>query len=236
MNMLNKIELEKIIINSEEELKQFEGENIANKHLIINEMIKTVKLGNLENCIVEGTVIICDKLTDCNVQNIADVYCCSAESTKFDGCYKIQFGDIDEKYNISNCTFLCCRKIIVNDADITDCSFDRIGTIFLTNSDMAKSIITDVRCEAECVISMEDGELSAVTFENIELYNASFLIEGYGEPWIENCSFVNVSTSRNDKDLFHQEETKGILFKRTKEYSFVDEESCTGLSDIKYKA
>ena len=76
---------------------------------------------------------------------------------------------------------------------------------------------------------MEDGEISEVSFENIELRNDTYLIEGYGVPWVGESVFVNIRTSREDKELFHMEEETGIIFKKTKEIQFVDEYSCTGL-------
>ena len=46
--MLNKNELEKIVINSAEELKHFEGQNFTGKYLILKAVAKNTKLGTLE--------------------------------------------------------------------------------------------------------------------------------------------------------------------------------------------
>ena len=97
---------------------------------------------------------------------------------------------------------------------------------------MDNCIIANIICEDDCAISMEDGELTNISFENIELRNGSYLIEGYGNPWVENSVFINIRTSREDSEIFHMEETKGKIFKKKVEYSFVDEESCSGLELI----
>lgn len=94
---------------------------------------------------------------------------------------------------------------------------------------MKSCLIQNIVCENDCAISMEDGEISEVSFENIDLRNDSYLVEGYGVPWVGESVFMNIRTSREDKELFHMEEETGIIFKKRKEFQFVDEFSAQGL-------
>ena len=73
-NMLDKNELEKIVINSMEDLKTFEGQDLADKYFVMNRTVKSVKLGTLEGCIIEGGSIICKKLSRCNLYDVQYTY------------------------------------------------------------------------------------------------------------------------------------------------------------------
>lgn len=224
--------LEKIIIETEAELKKYEGQNLNNKHLIINFDSENIKLGTLENCQIEGKKLICKKLVKCKLFKMEKVYADKLHLAKFSQCKEIRIGDYSEDNKISASMFFDCDTIMLTDADVDDCIFKNFKTLYLTNCIMENGLVAAIECENDCAISMEDGSISDVSFENISLKNDSYLIEGFGEPWIENCVFLNVRTSREDKEIFHQEETKGKIFKRKKEYSFVDEESCSGLNLI----
>ena len=125
-----------------------------------------------------------------------------------------------------------CEEITIDEATVEDCIFDGFETLFPTSTRMDNCIIANVICENDCAISMEDGELTNISFENIDLKHDSYLIEGYGNPWVENSVFVNICTSREDYEIFHMEETKGKIFKKKVEFRFVDEDSCSGLELI----
>lgn len=49
---------------------------------------------------------------------------------------------------------------------------------------------------------------------------------------MERCSFTEVCTDREDLELFHCEELRGKLLRRTRVYDMVDRESCSGLEAI----
>ena len=230
--MLNKNELEKIVINSEQDLKAFEGQNLKGKYLILNDVIKSIKLGSLEGCIVEGGGIVCKKMSGCNICDTIYTYADEIHLSLFQRCKEVQCGDYDEDYSIKASRFFECGRISVNDAKITDCIFDNFDILFLTTTNMDNCIISNIICKEECVISMEDGELTNISFENIDLKNDSYLIEGYGNPWVENSVFVNIRTTRDDYEIFHMEEIRGKIFKKKVEFSFVDEDTCSGLDLI----
>ena len=230
--MLNKNELEKIVINSVEELKIIEGMDLNDKYLVMNTSVKNIKLGTLEGCIIEGGDIVCQKLSRCNLYDVSYTYADEIYLSVLQRCKKVQCGGIEDNYSIKASRFFGCGEITVDDAMVEDCIFDNFKIMFPTSTTMDNCIVSNVTCENDCVISMEDGELKNISFENIDLRNGSYLIEGYGNPWVENSVFVNIRTSREDYEIFHMEETKGKIFKKKVEYSFVDEESCSGLDLI----
>jgi len=144
-------------------------------------------------------------------------------------CKAVQCGGFDDDFGVEGSWFSDCEEISINESTVTACIFHGFKTLSLVSTSMDNCRVYDVLCDGECAISMEDGEMTNVVFEDIELKNDSYLIEGYGEPWVESCVFANIHTSRDDCELFHMEETRGKIFKTTKEYCFVDEESCSGL-------
>lgn len=230
--MLNKNELEKIVINSVEELKAFKEQDLNDKYLVLNVTVKNIKLGTLEGCVVEGSGVVCKKLSRCNLYDVQYTYADEIYLSVLQRCKKVQCGDIEDNYSIKASQFFGCEEITIDDAVVEDCLFDNFKIMFPTSTTMDKCIISNVTCENDCVISMEDGELTNISFENVDLRNGSYLIEGYGNPWVENSVFVNIRTSREDYEIFHMEEIKGKIFKKKVEYSFVDQKSCSGLELI----
>lgn len=230
--MLNKNELEKIVINSAEELKVFEGQDLNGKYLVLNEIIKDIKLGTLEDCVIEGGGLVCKKLSRCNLYEVSYTYADEIYLSVLQRCKKVQCGSIEDNHSIKASQFFCCGDILIDDATVEDCVFDNFEMISPTCTTMSNCIIANIVCDKECVINMEDGELTNISFENIELRNGSYLIDGYGNPWVEKSVFANIRTSREDHKIFHMEETRGKIFKKKVEFSFVDEESCCGLDLI----
>ena len=232
--MLNKNELEKIVINSPEELRPFEGKDLTGKYIVMSVTVKDIKLGSLEGCVIEGGGIVCAKLSRCNIYDTDHTYADEIYLSIFQRCKSITCGGLDEGYSVKASQFLNCGEILVYDAAVEDCIFDNFRIMFPTNVEMSNCIISNITCEEDWAISMEDGEFSNISFENIDLKNDSYLIEGYGSPWVGDSVFVNVRTSREDYELFHMEETKGKIFKKKVEYSFVDEDTCSGLELIPF--
>ena len=229
--MFAKENLEKIVIESWDDIKPYEGKDISDKHIVIKEKIEPIKLGTLTNCYIEGTNVICSKLINCYVENIADVYADEIEGCVFKCCYKVQCGDYDEEFVLKDSQFLNCINIISYYSRIENCKFNKIHTLYVTGVDMKGCVLSDIVCKNDCIISLEDGNISQCKFENLELLNDSYIVNGYGSPWIENCIFENIHTSRTDGELFIQEEEKGI-FKKKVRYCFVDEDSCKGLDGV----
>lgn len=224
--MFAKENLEKIVIESWDDIKPYEGKDLSNKHIILKEKVETVKLGVLKNCYIEGTNVICTKLINCHIENIADVYVDEIEACIFKYCYKIQCGDYDEEFTIKDSKFLNCIKVIVSYGRVENCEFNKIHTLYLTGTDMTDCKISDIVCKNDCVISMEDGNISKCEFDNLDLSNNSYIVNGYGSPFIEECTFKNIKSSLDYDELFNCEETVGFVSKKTRKYCIHDEATC----------
>lgn len=74
--------------------------------------------------------------------------------------------------------------------------------------------------------------MSFCTFKDVELTNEAYLVNGVGDVWIESCSFENISTDREDRELFFCEETVGKIFKKKVQFQIADTDSCKGLDKI----
>ena len=231
--MPNKKDLEKMVINSEKDLMSLHGQDLQNKHLLIKGDVKDIKFKTLKGCIIEGGHLICEKISECSVQNADYVYADVVDKSKFYKCNRIRLGDADSHNPITESIFINCTTIELEDVKAIGCTFSDFETLYITWTDLHNCTISDVVCHNDCAIVMEDGEISNCTFTNIKLRNGSYLIEGYGNPWVETSVFEDISTAKPDKELFHLEETKGIIFKRKKEYCFTDEDSCLGLDQVK---
>lgn len=227
--MTNKIELERITISKPEDTRAYENESIKDKHITILSKAWDTKFKHLENCTVEGGNVVCESMYKAKFVNVEKVCADNVIFSIFENCKSVQIGDIDEGYKAETSQFFNCGTINITDANVEDCIFNNFETMYLTNTSMESCLVQNITCDGDCAISMEDGKMSDISFENVELRNDSYLVEGYGAPWVEDSVFLNIRTSRNDRELFHQEETKGLIFKKKKEYCFVDENSCDGL-------
>ena len=221
--------MEKLTISTEAEALRYRNEKVSDKHIEILSTAWDTKFGSLENCVIEGGNIICKSMYKAKFKGAEKVCADEVVFSTFDSCKKVQIGEYDEGYKAETSQFFNCGDITISEASVTDCIFNNFETLYLTNVEMKSCLIQNVICKNDCAISMEDGEISEVSFENIELRNDSYLIEGYGVPWVGESVFMNIRTSREDKELFHMEEETGIIFKKTKEIQFVDEFSCSGL-------
>ena len=221
--------MEKLTISTEAEALRYKNEKVSDKHIEILSTAWNTKFGSLENCVIDGGNVICKSMYKAKLRGAGKVYADEVIFSVFENCKEVQIGEYDEGYKAETSRFFNCGEITINEASVKDCIFNNFETLYLTNVEMKSCLIQNVVCEKDSVIDMEDGEISEVSFENIELRNDTYLIEGYGVPWVGESVFVNIRTSREDKELFHMEEETGIIFKKTKEFQFVDEYSCTGL-------
>ena len=140
--------------------------------------------------------------------------------------------EFEEGASIEDCIFENCGRVTVGECEVKSCIFTDVE-ILSRNSNFTDCTFNKIVCHDDCVISMEDGEISGCSFENIKLFEDSYLIEGFGDAWVEKCEFKDIQTERDDHEIFHMEEEAGFIIKRKKEYSFVDEGSCKGLNRIK---
>ena len=225
--------MERITISTESEALKYRHEKVSDKHIEILSKAFDTYFGSLENCVIEGGNVICKSMYKAKFKNAEKVCADKVIFSVFDSCKRVQIGDYDEGYKAETSQFFNCGDIIINEASDKDCIFNNFETLNLTNAEMTDCLIMNVICENDCAISMEDGEMSNVSFENIELRNDSYLVEGYGAPWVRDSVFMNIRTSREDRELFLLEEEKGFIIKKKKQFNFVDEDSCSGLNLIR---
>ncbi len=134
--------------------------------------------------------------------------------------------------NLKDCIFSHCVHVSLEDCSAEHCEFSRVDTVFLDNTQVLDSAFRHIRCsQGGFAISMEDSTLSDCVFSDITLENGCYLADGVGECLVENCCFEQVSTDREDGELFVCEETTGKLLRRKRRYDMVDRDSCTGLHE-----
>ena len=138
-----------------------------------------------------------------------------------------------EDTRLLNCTFVDCGQITFENCKLNGCSFRRVEKLYLNDTGISETEFVDLKCEEDCVISMEDGIISHSLFKDIELNKVAYLCDAVGDVWVEHCSFVNCRTDREDRELFHCEEIRGRIFKRKKEFDIVDNDTCTGLDTVR---
>lgn len=133
---------------------------------------------------------------------------------------------------VKNCTFENCNTVYFSDCKVEDCAFCGVQTIYADRTPLAGSDFTNLRCDNDCVLCLEDSNMSFCTFKNVELTNEAYLISGVGDVWIENCNFENIRTDRTDRELFFCEETVGKIFKKKVLFCITDTASCKGLENV----
>ena len=138
----------------------------------------------------------------------------------------------EEETLVVDCVFENCKTIDFDECRIENCTFTRIDTIYATQSNFTNSKFKELVCDNSMVISLEDSDISHCSFEDVELKDDSYLCDGVGTSWLEHCSFSNIRTSREDKEIIFCEETVGKIFKRKEKFCIIDKRTCTGLDDI----
>ena len=133
---------------------------------------------------------------------------------------------------IVDCRFEDCGTIDLDACRIENCSFTRTDMIFVIQSNVTNSKFQELVCHDELVIGLEDSQISYCSFEDVELREDSYLCSAVGACGIDNSSFSNIRTSREDKEIVICEEMVGKLFKRKKRFCIVDEATCRGFSQI----
>lgn len=150
----------------------------------------------------------------------------------FENCEHIQCGFSDEENQIDRCIFTDCHSVSVDDGHVTNSTFTRVNTLYLTRATAETCTFRELRCEGGSIIYMEEGELAQCDFENVLLKDDACFCDADGYSWVSHCRFVNCRTDHCENELFRGEETKGVIRKRVVEISIVDEDTCTGLDEI----
>lgn len=133
---------------------------------------------------------------------------------------------------VTGSTFENCGTISIEDETIINCKFINIETLSVTNADVENCEFHKISCDQHTVICLEDGTITGCLFKDITLRNDAWLCDAVGDVSVDHCRFENIATERADGELFHCEETRGFLFKKTKCFDIVDESTCAGLEDV----
>ena len=133
---------------------------------------------------------------------------------------------------VENCTFENCNTVCFDDCKVNNCRFYGVETVYADRTHIDGCDFEHLRCDNDCVLCLEDSEVSFCTFKDVKLTNEAHLINGTSDVWVESCSFEDVSTDREDRELFFCEETVGKIFKKKVQLRIVDTSSCNGLDKV----
>ncbi len=136
---------------------------------------------------------------------------------------------LEEGTLVEDCVFVDCGGVTFDECRIEGCTFARVDTIYATDSNFNNSNFKDLVCDNDLIISLANSEISHCVFENVELRNEAFLCDGDSDSLIEHCSFCNIRTDREDREIINCEEIVGKIFKRKQRWNIVYEDTCTGL-------
>lgn len=137
---------------------------------------------------------------------------------------------------LENCTFENCNTVYFSDCKVNHCQFYGVDTVYADRTPIDGCDFEHLRCNNDCVLCLEDSNVSFCTFKDVELTNEAYLMDGVGDVWVESCTFEGISTDRKDRELFFCEETVGKIFKKKVQFQIADTESCTGLDRVKCTA
>ena len=152
------------------------------------------------------------------------------EHTIFKGC-RFENCSIINAAGLEDCSFENCEDVTIRDGDITRCEFKHIDFFFLNESVVSDCTFDQIHPDLEVGISMESVKMIRCTFSNIRVRFGTYLIDAVGESEVEECTFIDCATDREDLELIHCEEIEGKLFKRRKCYNIAH--NCTGLDKVK---
>lgn len=170
----------------------------------------------LTESILEGGMIF----RNCSISNVN----ATINNCVFEGC-KIDCA------GLTNCTLVDCT-VFAYDAGITNCKIENPDTISVTRCAMTGCSLSNVSCNIEGVVFLEDSKIIDCTFTDVDLHNDSYLIMGIDDCSVSNCQFKHCYTERDDLQIIYCETTIGKLFKRRKEHNIVAP-NCEGLDAVK---
>lgn len=133
---------------------------------------------------------------------------------------------------LENCVFENCHSVYLSDCKVNNCRFYGVETVYADDTTIDGCDFEHLRCDNDCVLCLEDAKVSFCNFKDVELTNEAYLVNGAGDVWIESCSFENIRTDRQDRELFFCEETVGKIFKKKVQFCIADTASCRGLDNI----
>lgn len=134
--------------------------------------------------------------------------------------------------HLLDCRFEDCGKLIFDECDLMNCTIRRVEHLDATESKFVHCCFEELRGSEDAVMELDETEIHKSRFRDIELLEEAYLCESDFESLVQNCTFENCRTDREDLELFYCEIEKGLLFKRKKEVSIVL--SSSGLERVIY--
>lgn len=145
-------------------------------------------------------------MKNCTFENVSGKICVAAiEKCSLTGCKDISGGQIDDS------AFADCEKIDVYDGGhIRNCDFTRVSRISSVKADIDSCRFQKIQNESEDegVIFVKKSRIIHCTFDDIELKNNSYLIDGVGDSSVVDCQFTNCRTDRADSEICRMNRTK----------------------------
>ena len=108
---------EKIIISDQAQSKEYQGQSLKGKHIVIEGSDFKTELEKLENCIVEGGLIHCQSTYNCKFLGTEKLLAEKLEFSVFENCNKIQVGNRDFNNKVYTSQFFNCNTISITDSD-----------------------------------------------------------------------------------------------------------------------
>jgi len=135
---------------------------------------------------------------------------------------------------ISTSSFTDCGSVSAGSGYFRNCEFVHVKAVFATSSDIDNCKFQKVRedTEDDGAILIEDCKITHCSFDDVELRNGSYLIEGVGDACVEYCQFTNCRTDRENLGLCHGKVESGKLRKKWVEVDILDRETCIGYDDV----
>lgn len=132
-----------------------------------------------ELALIKSDTAIIDKCTFENI--IGRIEADTISNCSFTGCASIESPDI------IGSTFTDCKSITANSGCFRDCDFIHVGDVSALSSDVDscrfKNIENDK--EDEGVIFLKDCKITHCSFDDVELRNNSYLVDGIGDACVE---------------------------------------------------
>ncbi len=168
-------------------------------------------------------------LNNCTFKNITSkIEVDTISGCSFTGCAYVSGTEI------SGSTFADCENVSADNGYFRNCGFIHVKAVFATSSDIDSCKFQKIESdsESEGCIFIEDCKIAHCTFDDVELRNGFYLIEGAGDTCVEYCQFTNCRTARDDLEICHSEIETGKLRKRKVEVDILRDDTCTGLDQI----
>lgn len=135
---------------------------------------------------------------------------------------------------ISKSSFTDCGNVSASSGYFRNCEFIHVKAVFATSSDIDNCKFQKIRedTEDDGAIQIEDCKITHCSFDDVELRNNSYLVDGIGDACVEYCQFTNCRTDRDDGEICRGKIETGKLRKKMIEVDILRDDTCMGLDKI----